>query len=266
MQAANGGGATPFRITFKGYVEQGVATLQRNTDTNTGQFIAPVPLHDTPLAVVGGGPSLLDHVDELRAFKGQIWAVNATAQWLIERGIDCELVSVDAVVCPQLTGVSRAMFATCCDPQIVRQIPNVRLFHLAPYHPEGISGGSTTAVTMASVALKLGYYDVTYYGCEGSFVDADHVYYDEARPSQLIVRAAGQDYRTTPPFLVQCEELSKICRDFPSVYKEKSGGLLRAMIADEQWSVVAVSEALKQHLEEVNGKLGAFESRYQWGA
>jgi hypothetical protein len=135
---------------------------------------------------------------------------------------------------------------------------------MQPVVKSGLFGGSTTAASMPVLSGILGYKDVTYFGCESSFIDRDHAYLNENREHQLIVRAAGVDYRTTPPFLVQAQELANILREFPQVYKEQSGGLLRALIAHDDWSIAAVSKALKEHLEDVNGKDGLYEDKYEW--
>ena len=108
----------------------------------------------------------------------------------------------------------------------------------------------------------MGYADVSFFGCEGSFQENDHVDRHEHRPDQLIVRAGGKDYRTCPPFLIQCEELIQLFF-FDGVYHNRSGGLLKAMIDfPDTWEVVAVSEALKHHLEERNGAMGLYDVPY----
>ena len=54
---------------------------------------------------------------------------------------------------------------------------------------------------------------------------------------------------------MQCDEISRLIRDVPQFLKERSGGLLRAMVYDPDWETVAVSGALKTQLE-ANGMRG----------
>lgn len=253
---------TPFRLTFKGEPAQSFDELLANVQANAGYPVVSLCMpHGKRLAIVGGGPSVVASEDVLRRWDGDIWAINATSKWLKDRGIPCVHVSVDA---EPLTGMSGdALMASWCDPEMLGRFSSVRVFHLKPVVAEGVECASATASTMPSIAMTLGYRDVTFFGCEGSFNDVDHVYTHENRPHQLIIRA-GRDYRTIPPLMIQCEELSWFLREFPCFFKEESGGLLRAMVANPDWSVVAVSGPLKDHLESVNGKSGLYESEYQW--
>lgn len=263
------GATAPFRIEFKGILHQSFDELYANISANTARpHIQHELAKERPLAIVGGGPSVLEHLETLRNWTGDIWAINRTVQWLAENGIEAKLVSVDADTdttnWPDPKHVKSALFSSWCSPSIIDFYPNHQIFHMAPLVNGGIHGGSTTAVSMPLVALTLGYSDITYFGCESSFVDQDHAYLDEGRQDQLIVGANGAHYRTTPALLVQAQELSFVLSNAYEVFKEECGGLLRAMIADKDWSIVAVSEALKDHLEAVNGPMGLYENKYEW--
>lgn len=264
------GASAPFRINFIGSISQDNSEILDNIEKNAEKYpvIELTAPHKRPLAIVGGGPSVADKLDILRKWPGDIWSINRTPQYLAQYGIKSTLISVDASTnwdewsAPEY--VEDAIMSSWCPPSIMDAYKNVRIFHMEPFVKGGIHGGSTTAVSMPIPAAVLGYSDVTFFGCESSFLDKDHAYVHESKPDQLIVRANGQDYRTTPPFFVQSQELSKIIRGVPFIYKEDSGGLLRAMIQDEDWSIVAVSESLKAHLEEVNGDQGLYDTKYTW--
>lgn len=49
------------------------------------------------MAVVGGAPTLEKHLDELRNFDGDIYGINDTCEWLIERGIDAIFFTADQI-------------------------------------------------------------------------------------------------------------------------------------------------------------------------
>ena len=251
----DGRGETPFRVPVIGHMVQGEAELSANAKANEGlpRVIQAEPRAE-PLAICGGGPSLADNLDTLRAWTGPIWAVNRTPDWLNEQGIASVMVTVDASDNPghfcSPEAVSGAILASWCNPAVVAQYSGARLVDMFPMYPDGVVGTTTTAGCMAMVAARMGYRSVTLFGCEGSFVEDDHVDRHEAQPEQFIIRADGEDYRTTPDLLMQCDELSRLIRDVPQFLKEQSGGLLRAMVADPDWETVAASGAIAETLIE----------------
>jgi len=226
-------------------------------------FIERNKPHERPLAVVGGGPSTASRLDELRGYS-DIWAINGTCQWLKGHGIDSILFSVDPGddMPPLCEGVERAILASNCHPSAFDALEgsDVRIFHtfmnepvtqnvLALREKFAIMPGSTSACSAPLAALRMGYKQIVYYGCEGSFAETTHTFKDEAHESQLIVRAGGKDHRTNLQFYLQSQYLAKLCNLFPRFLHERSGGLLRAMIHHpDTWEVVALSGHLAKHL------------------
>lgn len=252
----------PFRLEFRAACVVGVEYMLANASANAAlPRIRKQESHTRPLAIVGGGPLVVNDLEELRAWPGDVWGINHTAQWLNEQGVKATLFSVDPE--PFETNVERAIVASCCDPRLLATIRAVEVFDIVETHPEnGFSGGRFSSTRAPIVALFLGYRDVQFFGCEGSFTSVDHVDRNDEKPDQLIVRAGGADYRTCPQFMVQCEELRQIFV-FDGVFKNRSHGLLKAMIDHpDTWEVVGVSEALKAHLEEVNGKHGLYDQPF----
>lgn len=249
----------PFRINFVGYTAQTRQELCENVARNSScEQIVPVPPHSRPLAIVGGGPSLAESVAILKTWPGDIWSINLTGAWLATHGISSTLYTVDADPNPMLMSspdtVTDAIFCSWCAPAVIAKYPKVRVFGMQPIVSDGILGGTTSAVSAPLLALKLGYVNVTFFGCESSYIDVDHVDRNEKSNSEIIVRADGKLYRTRPDFYIQAQELSRIIKQFPQVFREYSGGLLRAMIADDGWEVTQVSADLVAHFEEVNTK------------
>lgn len=254
----------PFRIAFQTKCVLPLETLRRNAALNANQpKIGKRIPHGRKLAVVGGGPLLLESLDELRAWDGDIWGINMTAQWLNEQGIPATLFSVDPQ--PFETRVANAVLASCCDPSVFAICDSVLAFDMIETHADGLTGGRSSATRAPGVSFQMGYLDVSFFGCEGSYLERSHVDRNIEDACQFIVRAGGVDYRTCSQFIIQCEELSLLVRTFPDVYRNRSGGLLRAMIEHpDTWEIVAVSAAMKQHLEELNGKQGLYEQ--PWAA
>ncbi len=209
-----------------------------------------------PLAVVGGGPSVFEHLDTLRTWQGAIWGINGTHQWLRSHGIEATLFSVDPgeELASLTDGATKAILASHCDPQVFE---NLRDADVTIFHSECVAdakkpliGGTTTATRAPMVALMMGHHPISFFGCEGSFSETTHTFKDEEHPRQLIIRAGGKDYRTTLQFMSQCENLAMIIRSLPQLTKDCSGGLLGAMIEHhETWGVVAFSKALRDELD-----------------
>ena len=222
--------------------------------------------HDGKLALVGGGPSVIDRLDELREWDGEIWAINATARWLKNQGIKAKFITVDPQPFARETveGVEEAYIATLCHPDLRTFFPKVSLFDMFETDPEGIPGGTTTASRALSLAVHQGFYDITLYGCEGSFtIGQDHVDRNEMHPEMVVIHAGDQQFVTYLGYMTQCETLANMIRLAPNVFKQRSGGLLEAMVNHyDTWAIVAVSAALKAQLEEVNGPQGLFEPRF----
>ena len=94
-----------WNISFTGSMKE---ELQRAPIHGNYPRLTPRTGH---LAVVGGGASALRQLEDLRAWKGDIWGLNQTAAWLLSEGVDCELFTVDRshLVAPEVVGVKRAV-------------------------------------------------------------------------------------------------------------------------------------------------------------
>ena len=209
-----------------------------------------------PLAVVGGGPSVQEHLETLRAWPGAIWGINGTHQWLRSHGIESALFSVDPgdELATLTDGATRAVLASHCDPQVFENLRGVDVTIYHSEHVEGAKkpmiGGTTSATRAPMVALMMGHYPISFFGCEGSFNDKTHSFKHEDHPRQIIIRAGGKDYITTLQFMDQCENLAMLIRNMPDIAKDCSGGLLGAMIEHpETWEVVAFSKALRDEID-----------------
>jgi hypothetical protein len=235
--------------------------------------IRQAPVHGTPLAIVGGGPSARRALAELQDWPGHIWAINQGATWLSEVAPKAMvwMFTVDPGVelAGWTKGVERALLGTSVHPKLIEALrgKEVRLFHtrevkgVAMANPEnppsGLKPAKTSLFGPSSVcrvfypALLLGYLDVTLFGCEGSFEDQSHAYRDETneRPRQMIVRCGEEDCLTTPDFYMTTQFVANVMRHYPKL-KEKSGGLLRGMLEHwDTWEVVAMSEALRDQVD-----------------
>lgn len=255
-----------FRLEITSQCIESLERLKENALTCAGLPRLPKKEpHGGKLAIVGSGPSVADRLDELREWNGEIWAINATAKWLDDRGIKSKFITVDPGLFPEeMLAVEEAYLATLCHPQMRNFFSKVSFFDMVETAPDGITGGTTTASRALSLAINQGFYDITLYGCEGSFtIGKDHIDRNEMRPEMVVIQAGDKHFMTYLEYMMQAETLANMIRLAPNVFKQRCGGLLEAMIDHfDTWAIVAVSESLKAHLEEVNGPQGLFEPRF----
>lgn len=213
-----------------------------------------------PLAIVGGGHPL--DLDALRDWSGDIWAVNGTHDWLLDQGISSYLFMGDPHPCmiDYVHKAEKAVMASICHPTIFDALEgkDVSLWHIgdvcedAPFVARGVN---TAASRAHMVGIWMGYCEQHYFGFSGSYVDAgvtgpanSHVYVkpeEHSHDQQLIIQADGEYFRTNLALMQQCEFFAEIFQAFPEYFHERSGGLLRAMMADSQWGVTHISDAVR---------------------
>ena len=258
----------PFRLISRGIPLYSREEWAANAKANAG--LPEVEKTMTPrgrkLAIIGGGPSVAEHAEELRAWDGDIWSVNRTSNWLVPNGIRSVLYAVDACPDPNYwpnpENVDGAIMAVMCAPNIVAMYRPIQLFDVHLSADMQYIGGSTAVTSSMTLVAAMGYRDVHYFGCEGSFGFTDHIDRDDAPAKQLIVRAGGVDYRTDPQMYLQCQEMEWLFRKFPHHYKNRSGGLLEAMSVHRNWEVVVVNAAFREQLEKENARDGMFDGQY----
>lgn len=207
------------------------------------------------LAVIGGGPSIREHEDELRSFDGDVWAINGAWAWCKVHGIPARFFTLDPdpIVMRWINGVDKALLCSRVDPQVFYELKgkDVRVFDIS--QEGGVASGSSTATCAPVLAAALGYTELVFYGCESSYPqDETHAYQHEVREDQLWVTCGGEEYLTAPDFYIQAQELSALIREFPRHFSERSGGLLRALVADPKFDVTAVSRNLFEQLKPID--------------
>lgn len=209
----------------------------------------PVHRGSGRLAIVGGGPSIASHVEELQNWDGTVWAVNGAINWCIENGINAWFYTIDAAPISRwtydLSRITKAVLSIDCDPGVFAKLSAARVETLSV--PDG---GPTSANAVDWYAIEAGYHGgVTWFGCEGSFAGETHAFKSHPIDQWIDVRVGGQEYRTKPEFLEQCRIMAEVIRAVPHFYSEKSGGLLRAMVEHGMgYELVAISPAVERIL------------------
>lgn len=204
------------------------------------------------IAVVGGGPSVLSHIDRIRDY-AEVWAINGACRLLREHGIDSTLFAMDPdpIVAKWCPGATKALLCdrVCPEAFDALQGADIRVFELVNDRPGGVISGSSTASAAFSIAARLGYREIDFYGCESSFNESTHAYQDEKREHLLWVDVDGKRYKTAPDFYMQAVEMSGIIKHLPKYYRAFGGGLLQALIDNPDHDVPLVSRSLMATLQ-----------------
>lgn len=205
-------------------------TLKRNTSISSKW---PDPSGSGHLAVVGGGPSVENHIETLKAWPGDVWAINGAYWWCIENGISATFYSVDPepILAEYMAGATKAVIAAHCDPSAFTGE------HITC--AKGDYPGPTSATAAALIAINAGYSKVTWFGCESNYGESTHVYQDSPTPDLLKIECQGQEFLTKLDLILQAQVLSKFIAAAPGVFFEESGGLLRAMSKGTDFEALA---------------------------
>jgi len=200
------------------------------------------------LALVGGSPWAKNYLDELKAWDGEIWAVNGAFGWCLDNGIDATFYTIDPA--PTLQGLAsrakRAVLATSCHPDVFAAVDGpIEVF---PF--KELPSGSTSACTAPMAAAARGHAHITLFGCESSFEARIHGYdWPEGHESFVIVECGGKEYRTTPQLIMQAEYLSEIGREIPSFIDVRGCGFLPALIEHGDYEVLRVSQDIMEKIQ-----------------
>jgi hypothetical protein len=210
------------------------------------------------LAVVGGGLSINEHVASLQAWDGEVWAINGALAWCRDNGIDATFFAVDPdpIVARWAVGAKRAVLEQAVHPTVLQvlQTNGCEIFCFdAGVEAGAVRAAGSAASAVPHVAIRMGFREVTFFGCEGSYQpDRSHAYQNEAREQEMIIEVEGEDFLTAPDFYVYSLALAEYIREVPEFIKEESGGLLRALIKSKGVHRVRwVSEMLARNLSPI---------------
>lgn len=233
-------------LTVDGYLPVTDEQLNKNIETARGlgcKKLEPGP--SVPLAIVGGGPTINDHVETLKNWNGHVWAINGAWKWCDERGIDATFCSVDPdpIVAKWAKGAKRALLATQCPPEAFETLKDADVItYEAGTEIKAVTGTTVSTLIYAGIVTK--HSEITLFGCESCYLPASsHAYMREDRAEEMIVSCCGNFYLTAPDFYFQARALAETINGLGGYLKEESGGLLRAFVRDPKHWIAWMSEA-----------------------
>lgn len=200
---------------------------------------------DGHLAVAGAGPSLGRAIDELRSWPGQIWGVNGACWELRRQGVSSWFFSVDPkpVVADLIKCAEGAILGAACDAKAFAHPADIRCFDVL-----STPRGPTSVTTTPYLAIELGASEVSFFGCECSYEGTTHVYMSEHVPLLTEVECGGELFLTKPELMMQAEFLAMVIRESPSVFHDRSGGFLGALVREGKYDITRISRELEQQL------------------
>ena len=235
-------------LTFHGPVEEDNLDRNREHAKSLGLPGLKKKRRRLPLAVVGGGPSVLRNVGKLRRWKGDIWASCSAWPWCRDNGIDATLFNRDPqpLAAGFARGARKAVVANCNDPAVFEALSDAEV---AVFDTRETINGHTTVTAAPMLALDAGWKKIAFFGCDSSYQDQTHVYMNHDYGDVLIVKCGGELYRTSQALLGQAICLSEFIRAVPNIARCASGGLLAAMVKNPDYDVVGMSYATLQGMK-----------------
>jgi hypothetical protein len=131
----------------------------------------------------------------------------------------------------------------------------VEVFDLVGDGPDA-NHWATTVTAAPHLALKMGYRDVTFYGCDSSFrgtqqdyLAQTHAYSTDRVRDAVIVECGGESFITRPCFVMQAEFMSTAIRMAPHVFKLRGDGFLPALVRKPEYDVTHAINSVAQQLQ-----------------
>lgn len=216
--------------------ENVAASLKRNTPRLADHLRSANP--KTPIAIVGGGPSL--DLEEIRNFQGDTIACGSVHSYLLRNGIHpTYAVNIDPDACMALwykpaSKKTIYIMASHCHRATFNALvgKKIWLWHAAGEAPQedfngeiSFAGGSTAALRAWPIAYQLGYRDFHFFGVDSCFRDAtdagkhaDPKYWEPTPGEVFTVRVDGdperREYLTSPVFAHQAREFATLLQYF----------------------------------------------------
>lgn len=201
-----------------------------------------------PLAIVGGGPSISTYKYTLQSWPGTVWAVNRTWKWCKDNDIDAVFFSFDPnpSVADMVEGATKAILGDRASPEVYDRLKGKRV-----WRGEGRLGGTTSVGAAIVSGFKCGFENVTMFGCEASYQpNQSHAYAHFEPVDELVIWVDGMHFITNPQMLMAAIELSNMIKSNPEFMREKSGGLLRAMIeSPTPYQIVGCTQSFQDKID-----------------
>ena len=242
-----------------GTVNVGDEQIKKNVAYNIKQGfleIQPHPTNNIETMIIGGGPSLSQHVKkikQLRANGVKLIAINGAYKWCLDNGITpSAMVMVDARkfnarFTQPVVEDCKYFIASQCHPSVFKDLPKDRTY---VWHTQAeeltemlqaqfeecytVPGGSTVLLRAIPLFRMLGFKRFHIFGCDSCLEeDAHHAYEQIENDDELIipVNVSGKIFNCHPWMVSQAQEFIDLIRMIgDEIELEVYGGLLHHIL------------------------------------
>ena len=213
--------------------------IRTNVRTNIAagwDQVHPYETNNLEVAILGGGPSLNDHIDEIKQLKSEgvkIVTLNGAYNWALEHDIGpVTQIMVDARqfnarFTKPVDPMSMYLIASQCDPSVLEGLPKDRtwLWHScaesiraeleASYKVWwGIPGGSTVLLRALPLLRMLGYRSFHLFGCDSCISETHHAYAQPENDGEMIIDTivGARPFKCYPWMISQTQEFMDLIR------------------------------------------------------
>ncbi len=123
--------SSDLKLTMKVIENTPTKEIQRNIRVNSRKYPNWLQFQDEtgkPAILIGGGASINDHIDEIKALNGTVFALNGASKWARGHGIEVDYqVILDAKEeTAQLvdSGANKHLFSSQCNPRTLDKVGN----------------------------------------------------------------------------------------------------------------------------------------------
>lgn len=223
---------------------------------------------DAPLAIVGGGPSLKDTIDELRSFR-HVMVCGSAHDYVVGYGIEpryAVLLDADPIMANYIANpvpTCTYLVASQCPTEVFDKLQD---FPVAVWHASGtgldklfieqgrteatsVGGGCTVTLRALNLAILMGYRQQHYFGMDSCFAGNEHHAYaaeDVVTPFDVHIPETGRVFMCAPYMAAQAEQFLQWLRDHGSKYVDPiahGDGLIAELLKVWRMKIAAKQES-----------------------
>jgi len=195
------------------------------------------------LLICAGGPTLKDHIEEIKRADGCVFAINDTYDYLVEQGIVpwgfgmMEIAPWPHDFLKHANKDTKYFLASMAHPTAFDRLEgfDVTMWHAWAGIGEDaiigpgvykVTGGEALSIRAINLGLMLGFREFEMYGVDGCFAEETHAYYDrdDIQEGTQEVWFGGRLFKSHYYLARQAKDLARLCKIHHHLFKLKTHG------------------------------------------